>query len=169
MPILPVIPHTGPLHRDRPQARSTWIAAAYWVLGLWAAALAATTAYLYLVTGGSFDYVEGVALGHQLMSAGAVSLYGVPADQPSYSVPLYGPVFYTIYGLLLAFVCTVLPSFMINEAIRCIGATKTTVVGSIGPVMTMLLAVTWLGEPTSLQHILGMLIVVAGVSLVSKK
>lgn len=108
MPILPVTTPTGPVQRTRSHGRSTWVAAAYWVLGLWAATLATTTAYLYLVTGGSFDYVEGVALGHQLMSAGGVPLYGAPTDQPPYSVPLYGPVFYTIYGLLLD---TAAPSF----------------------------------------------------------
>jgi len=115
MPILPVTTHTSPLHRDRTHARSTLIAAGYWVLGLWAATLAAVTAYLYLVTGGSFDYVEGVALGHQLMSAGGVPLYGVPADQPPYSVPLYGPVFYTLYGLLLD---TAAPSFTPARALN---------------------------------------------------
>ena len=101
MPILPVTTQTGPVQRTRLRGRSTWLVAAYWVLGLWAASLAVTMAYLYLATAGSFDYVEGVALGHQLMSAGGVSLYGVPADQPPYSVPLYGPVFYGIYGQLL--------------------------------------------------------------------
>jgi hypothetical protein len=108
MPILPVITHTGAAERARSHGHSTWIVAACWVLGLWAAALAGSTAYLYLVTAGSFDYVEGVALGHQLITAGGVPLYGVPADQPPYSVPLYGPVFYTIYGLLLD---TASPSF----------------------------------------------------------
>ena len=115
MPILPVISHTSAVQRDRSQGHSTWIAAAYWVLGLWAAALAVTTAYLYLVTADSFDYVEGVALGHQLMSAGGVLLYGVSADQPPYSVPLYGPVFYTIYGLLLD---TSAPSFTPARALN---------------------------------------------------
>jgi hypothetical protein len=108
MPILPVTTHTGPVQRAHSYGRSIWLAAAYWVLGLWAATLTITTAYLYLVTGGSFDYVEGVALGHQLMSAGGVPMYGAPADQPPYSVPLYGPVYYTIYGLLLD---TAAPSF----------------------------------------------------------
>jgi hypothetical protein len=115
MPILPVIPHTGAVQRPWSHGHSTWIAAAYWVLGLWTATLAVTTAYLYLVTTGSFDYVEGVALGHQLMSAGGVSLYGAPADQPPYSVPLYGPVFYTIYGLLLD---TAAPSFTPARALN---------------------------------------------------
>lgn len=78
------------------------------------------------------------------------------------------PVVY-VYGLVLAFVCTVIPSFMINEAILKIGATRTTVIGSVGPVLTMLLAVVILGEPSSWQHIVGMAIAIIGVSLVAKK
>ena len=77
------------------------------------------------------------------------------------------PIVY-VYGLALAFVCTVLPSFMINEAILRIGATRTTVVGSIGPVVTMGLAMLVLNEPSSLQHFTGMGIAIAGVSLVVK-
>ena len=74
-----------------------------------------------------------------------------------------------VYGIVLAFVCTVLPSFMINEAILRIGATRTTVVGSVGPVLTMGLAILVLAEPTSISHIAGMGIAILGVSLVAKK
>ncbi|MCC9658420.1 DMT family transporter [Rhodopirellula sp. JC737] len=78
------------------------------------------------------------------------------------------PVVYA-YGLILAFVCTVIPSFMINEAILTIGATRTTVIGSVGPVLTMLLAILILHEPSSWQHFAGMGIAIVGVSLVAKK
>lgn len=71
------------------------------------------------------------------------------------------------YGLFLAVVCTVIPSFLVNEAIHRIGATRTTIIGSVGPVLTMLLAIFVLQEPTSTLHLLGMLVVIAGVSLVS--
>jgi drug/metabolite transporter (DMT)-like permease len=74
-----------------------------------------------------------------------------------------------VYGLVLAFVCTVLPSYMINEAILRIGATRTTVIGSVGPVLTMGLAILVLAEPTSINHFAGMGIAILGVSLVAKK
>jgi drug/metabolite transporter (DMT)-like permease len=74
-----------------------------------------------------------------------------------------------VYGLILALVCTVLPSFMINEAILRIGATRTTVIGSAGPVLTMLLAIMVLHEPSSLQHFAGMAIAIFGVSLVARR
>lgn len=77
------------------------------------------------------------------------------------------PIIYT-YSIILAFVCTVLPSFMINEAILRIGATRTTVIGSVGPALTMLLAIFVLEEPSSIQHFAGMLIAIFGVSLVAR-
>ncbi|TWU48886.1 EamA-like transporter family protein [Rubripirellula tenax] len=87
---------------------------------------------------------------------------------PIASVLNVNPIVY-VYGFVLAFVCTVLPSFMINEAIVRIGATRTTVIGSVGPVLTMGLAIGILGEPTSIQHIGGMVIAILGVSFVAKK
>ncbi len=74
-----------------------------------------------------------------------------------------------VYGLILAFVCTVLPSFMINEAIVRLGATRTTIIGSAGPVLTMILAIILLAEPSSPRHVAGMIFVVLGVSLVARK
>ncbi|MCO8124483.1 DMT family transporter [Stieleria sp. TO1_6] len=74
-----------------------------------------------------------------------------------------------LYGIILALVCTLLPSFMINEAIMRIGATRTVVIGSVGPVLTMVLAITILREPSSVYHFLGMFIAIIGVSLVTSK
>ncbi len=74
-----------------------------------------------------------------------------------------------VYGLILAFVCTVLPSFMVNEAIVRLGATRTTIIGSVGPVLTMLLAIVLLGEPSSPRHFVGMFLAVIGVTLVARK
>ena len=88
--------------------------------------------------------------------------------QPFSSFTEANPLVY-VYGIVLAFVCTVIPSFMINEAIMRIGATRTTVIGSVGPVLTMLLAILVLHEPSSLQHFLGMAVAIYGVSLVARK
>lgn len=73
------------------------------------------------------------------------------------------------YGFVLAILCTLLPSFMINEAIMRIGATRTAVIGSVGPVLTVLLAIAVLAEPSSPQHFAGMALAIAGVALVSRK
>jgi drug/metabolite transporter (DMT)-like permease len=74
-----------------------------------------------------------------------------------------------VYGVILAFVCTVLPSFMINEAIMRLGATRTTIIGSAGPVLTMILAIILLAEPSSPRHVAGMILVVVGVSLMTRR
>ena len=68
---------------------------------------------------------------------------------------------------LLALFSTVIPSFMISEAIHRIGPTQTGIVGSLGPIMTMGLAIWILNEPFTIWHAIGMLFVVGGVSFLS--
>ena len=72
-----------------------------------------------------------------------------------------------IYALLLAFVCTVIPSFMINEAISRIGASKASILGGVGPVFTIILAVFVINEPFTIYHGVGVIMVLAGVACVS--
>jgi len=74
-----------------------------------------------------------------------------------------------IYVFMLAIFSTVLPSFMINEAIARIGAARTTIVGTVGPIFTIFLAVFLLGEPFGWVHLAGVLLVIFGVSLLGKK
>ncbi len=69
---------------------------------------------------------------------------------------------------LLAVFSTVIPSFFTSEAINRIGATKTSIMGSIGPVVTIILAVNLLGEEFGLPQIAGLLLVLIGVSLLRK-
>jgi drug/metabolite transporter (DMT)-like permease len=74
-----------------------------------------------------------------------------------------------VYVFMLAIFSTVLPSFMINEAIARIGAAKTTIVGTVGPIFTVILAVFLLGKPFGWIHLAGVLLVIFGVSLLGKK
>ena len=75
------------------------------------------------------------------------------------------------YGLLvvLALFHTVLPVFMIGEALKRIGATQFAVIGAIGPLTTM--AVDWavLGEALNGTQIFGSVLVLSGVLLVTLK
>ena len=73
------------------------------------------------------------------------------------------------YGVLLAFFSTVIPSFMMAEAIARIGASRASIVGTTGPIFTIALAVLLLGEPFGLTHFGGMVLVILGVSLLGKK
>lgn len=70
---------------------------------------------------------------------------------------------------LLAIFSTVIPSFMISEAIHRIGPTQTGIVGSLGPIMTMGLAIWLLNEAFTIWHAIGMLFVIGGVTLLSYK
>ncbi|MGB1011349.1 MAG: DMT family transporter [Thiolinea sp.] len=72
------------------------------------------------------------------------------------------------YAFLLAIFSTLLPSFIVSEAIARLGAGKTSIVGTIGPVFTIIMAVLILGEPFGWFHLGGMLLVIAGVALLKK-
>lgn len=73
-----------------------------------------------------------------------------------------------IYAFLLAFVSTVLPSYLITEAVARIGAARTSIVGTAGPVVTILLAVVLLDEPFGVYHLIGMAMILVGVGLLRK-
>jgi drug/metabolite transporter (DMT)-like permease len=70
---------------------------------------------------------------------------------------------------MLAIFSTVIPSFFTSEAINRLGATKTSIMGSIGPVVTIMLAVYLLGEEFGWPQIFGLLLVLLGVSLLHAK
>lgn len=71
--------------------------------------------------------------------------------------------------LAIAIFSTVIPSFLINAAIARIGPGQTSIIGSIGPVITALLAVTVLGEGFTGYHALSLILVIAGVYWISVK
>jgi len=72
-------------------------------------------------------------------------------------------------ALALAVFSTVLPIWLVVEAIRHLGAGPTAIVGSLGPVLTLLLAWALLGEPVSALQLAGALLVIAGVWLVGRR
>lgn len=69
----------------------------------------------------------------------------------------------------LALISTVIPSFMISEAIAKIGAAQTGIVGTLGPIITILLAVFILNEPFTFYHVVGLVLVMVGVMLLTIK
>ncbi|MGK0405720.1 MAG: drug/metabolite transporter (DMT)-like permease, partial [Oleispira sp.] len=71
--------------------------------------------------------------------------------------------------LLLTFAATVVPSFMISEAVKRIGAANAALTGTVGPIMTSIMAVVLLGEVFTLYHGLGMVLVIFGVSRLKPK
>ncbi len=73
-----------------------------------------------------------------------------------------------LLAVLLAVFSTLIPSFFTSEAIHRIGATRTSIMGTLGPVVTIVLAVNLLGEPFGWPQITGLLLVLIGVSLLRR-
>ncbi|CAC9443684.1 Permease of the drug/metabolite transporter (DMT) superfamily [uncultured Gammaproteobacteria bacterium] len=72
-----------------------------------------------------------------------------------------------LWVFLLAIVSTVIPSFLISEAIHRISPLQTSIVGMLGPVVTIILAVFILSEPFGMYQILGVSLVMLGVGLLT--
>ncbi|MGL1889507.1 MAG: DMT family transporter [Reichenbachiella sp.] len=72
-------------------------------------------------------------------------------------------------GLVMAIFSTVLPSYMVSYAIKMVGAPNFSILGSFGPVSTIVLAYVFLGEQVSVSQWFGIVVVVMGVYYISKK
>ena len=77
------------------------------------------------------------------------------------------PIYF--YGAAMALFSTVFPVFMLSAAIRRIGAARTVLIGTIGPVLTIFFGWCLLGEPLSAEQLGGAVLVLAGVWLVSRR
>ena len=73
------------------------------------------------------------------------------------------------YGLLLAVLSTVLPSFLISQGLKRIGANNVAIISGIGPISTIAQAHFFLHEPIFMAQIGGTILVVLGVLLLSWK
>ncbi len=74
-----------------------------------------------------------------------------------------------VYSIAMAIIGTVIPSYLVSEAIKRIGSDNAAIAGSIGPVSTILQAYFFLAEPVSALQLLGTLFVLVGVLLIGKK
>lgn len=94
------------------------------------------------------------------LAQGAISRIGGPASAPP-----------TMEGLMLtaglAVFCTVIPSFLISEAISRIGPGPTSAVGGVGPIVAAWAAVVVLNEPFGFAHIAAMVLTMTGVWLLA--
>ncbi|HJS38666.1 MAG TPA: DMT family transporter [Burkholderiales bacterium] len=127
----------------------------------------ATCYAIYLVTGSQL--VKRV--GSMRFTAYTMMVSTVPAviqfallETPA-ALELPGEVW--VYAILLATVCTVLPVFLVAEALKRIGANHFALIGALGPVTTVLADFGLLeGSLTPLQ-LLGGALVISGVLLVT--
>lgn len=87
-----------------------------------------------------------------------------PLDTLLYQpLPVYG------WAFAMAIFSTVLPVFMQSAAIRRMGAGKAAVLGTVGPVLTIFLGWSILGEPGSVWQLIGAALVLAGVWQIGKR
>lgn len=77
-------------------------------------------------------------------------------------LPVYG------YALVIAFFCTVVPSFLLAAGIAKVGAATGSMAGGISPVFTLILAYFLLGETLNIWQGLGFVVVVFGVLKLSR-
>lgn len=82
---------------------------------------------------------------------------------------LHSGTAYWGYGILLAVIATVLPTFLISFGMKRIGSSNVAIVSGIGPVSTILQAHFILGEKIFSAQIAGTLLVITGVLLIGWK
>lgn len=73
------------------------------------------------------------------------------------------------YGVALALIATVIPSFMLSAGMKRIGANNAAIVTSVGPVSTILQAHFFLGDPIFAEQVIGTALVIVGVLLIGWK
>lgn len=73
------------------------------------------------------------------------------------------------YGILLAILATVIPSFLISFGLKRIGSNNVAIISGIGPVSTIVQAHFILGEKIFAEQITGTILVIAGVLLIGWK
>jgi drug/metabolite transporter (DMT)-like permease len=84
--------------------------------------------------------------------------------------PLFGlHTMVYVYGIIMAIFCTVIPSYLMTEGIRRLGAGDAAIVGAIGPVATIVLEYFVLGESLNLVQALGAFLIIFGVVLIGRR
>ncbi|GAB3640297.1 DMT family transporter [Spirosoma arcticum] len=78
----------------------------------------------------------------------------------NYPMPVYA------LGLSMGVFVTVVPTLLLAEGIKHVGSGNASIIGSVGPVFTIILSATVLNETVSWKQIIGTLFVLAGVLLI---
>jgi drug/metabolite transporter (DMT)-like permease len=72
------------------------------------------------------------------------------------------------YSALMAVVSTVIPSYLISEGIKRVGPANAAIIGTVGPVSTIVQAYYLLGEPFSPMQGIGTLFILGGVLVIGR-
>lgn len=138
----------------------------HFLLGSFLVFVCSVTYAIYIVGSGRMIPQVGVTkfTAYAMLSAttGIFMHYLLRSD---YSLFQSGTDFW-IYGLLLAIIATVIPSFLISAGLKKIGSNNVAIISSIGPVSTILQAYYILGEKIFAEQITGTVFIIAGVLLI---
>ncbi len=72
-------------------------------------------------------------------------------------------------ALLMAVVATVIPSYLISYAIKAVGAGNFAILGSLGPISTIILAYFFLGERLHWLQFVGAAVIISGIVVAERK
>ena len=134
-----------------------------------------------LIFGGALAYAVYLVAGSQLVkrigsmrfTAYSMVIAALPALLQFFALESAGaldlPGQVWVYVTVLATVSTVLPVFLVAEALRRIGANQFALIGAVGPVSVALTSALGLDEPFTWVQAVGGLLVISGVLMVSLK
>jgi len=74
-----------------------------------------------------------------------------------------------LYSFLMAIIGTVIPSYLVAIGIKRVGSGNAAIIGSVGPVSTIIQASFFLQEPIHLLQLIGTAFILGGVLMISKK
>ena len=138
-------------------------------LGIFLIFLSALTYAAYLVGSGwlipKFGVLRFTSFAMMVSTVCVLIHYFLVSDGDLFNYPK--EVYYL--GLAMALFSTLLPSFLVSEAINRLGASTFSIFGSLGPISTIVLAFIFLDERITYLQVFGMVIVIFGVMFVSKK
>ncbi|GAC1448956.1 MAG: DMT family transporter [Chitinophagaceae bacterium] len=131
--------------------------------------ICAITYAIYIVGSGKLIPQVGAAkftAYAMLASTGGVFIHYMLAG--NYQL-LHSGTEYWRYGILLAILATVIPSFLISFGMKQIGSNNVAIVSGVGPVSTIIQAHFILGEKIFAEQVAGTMLVIAGVLLIGWK
>lgn len=112
---------------------------------------------------GSWNYT-GLAL--SIACLGTLTHYFIAIPNPI-ALLTQLPIGVIGYGIALGLLVTVLPTILIAQSISRLGAAQSAMIGSIGPVLTIILAVALLGEHMNAIQWFGCLLNIVGVMMIT--
>ncbi len=98
-------------------------------------------------------------------AAGVLIHFSITSDNSLFDLP---KAVYT-YSFFMAILSTVVPSYLVAESIKRIGSDNAAIVGSVGPVSTILMAYFFLQESVSVFQLIGTILILLGVLLIGRQ